>query len=473
MKLSQRFAQAGKELVKANFGNVIKTLSYSEPVNPSSYRQVGNGMWFFGNDGIDVWFSHTGCKSAMKAYEECAPLNAVINKKAQSFTNGKTLVLNSAGKESQSPEAKKLRKLLKKPNGIQNFEEFEARLYIFTQLFGWAMILPIKPFGFPNIDATSLWILPPHMLEIEESESVFYREDGKKLIKKITLVYKNTRVNIDPDHVWIVKDFTPSMDSVILPESRTKHLKGQINNIIGTYESRGVMIDRRGPTYVISSNMSDAGGLTSIPKGEKDEVLKQFGEGYGWKRKQSSAIITSAAVRVDSVGFSTKDLMFFEEIEDDLMRICDSYSFPYPLMASNRTNSLGGNNIGESKKLLYQDAIIPESCSIYAQLSLFFGLEDMNIYLQKDYSGIAALQEDSYKKSQARKLMDDALLIEFKNNLITYNRWLELNGEEKVASMDVYYKDLLAMGWVFGDTPKPANDQQNNNNDQNSGQNNA
>jgi hypothetical protein len=60
MKLSQRFAQAGKELVKANFGNVIKTLSYSEPVNPSSFRQSGSGMWFFGNDGVDYKFSYDG-----------------------------------------------------------------------------------------------------------------------------------------------------------------------------------------------------------------------------------------------------------------------------------------------------------------------------------------------------------------------------------------------------------------------------
>jgi hypothetical protein len=216
MKLSQRFAQAGKELVKANFGNVIKTLSYSEPLNPSSYRQMGNEMWFFGNDGVDYLFQYSGTKSAIEAYKRCAPVTAIINRKAQAFINGKTQILNSAGNESQSPQAKQLKKLLKKPNAIQNWDQFEAQLYIYMQIFGYAVILPIKPFGFPNIDATSLWNIPPHMLEIEESDSVFYRADGSKLFKKVTLVYKNTRVALDPESLWIMKDFTPSLDSVAL-----------------------------------------------------------------------------------------------------------------------------------------------------------------------------------------------------------------------------------------------------------------
>jgi hypothetical protein len=396
MKLSQRFAQAGKELVKANFGNVIKTLSYSEPLNPSSYRQMGNEMWFFGNDGVDYLFQYSGTKSAIEAYKRCAPVTAIINRKAQAFINGKTQILNSAGNQSQSPQAKQLKKLLKKPNAIQNWDQFEAQLYIYMQIFGYAVILPIKPFGFPNIDATSLWNIPPHMLEIEESDGVFYRADGSKLFKKVTLVYKNTRVALDPESLWIMKDFTPSLDSVALPESRLCSLEMCVNNIIGAYESRNVLINRRGAQGIFSSDKQDQSGTVALTKLRKEALQEDYRQ-FGLLRKQWQIIISNAAVKWQNMGYATKDLMLFEEIEDDIMRVCDSFNYPYPLLSSNRTNSLGGNNIGESKTLLYQDAIMPEACSIYTQWNLFLGLDEYNITMSKDYSDIAALKEDKVK----------------------------------------------------------------------------
>lgn len=475
MKLSQRFAQAGKELVKANFGNVIKTLSYSEPVNPSSYREVGNGMWFFGNDGVDHWFNFNGSQSAIEAYRKCAPVTAIINRKAQSFINGKTQIINTAGNESQSPQAKQLRKLLVKPNAIQNWDQFEAQLYIYMQIFGYAVILPIKPFGFPNIDATSLWNIPPHMLEIEESEEIFYRGDGAKLFKKITLVYKNTRVNLDPESLWIMKDFTPSLKSVALPESRLCSLEMPVNNIMGAYESRNVLINRRGAQGIFSSDKQDQGGTVALTKGEKEALQEDYRQ-FGLLRKQWQIIISNAAVKWQNMGYATRDLMLFEEIEDDIMRVCDSYNYPYPLLSSNRTNSLGGNNIGESKTLLYQDAIMPEAASIYTQWNLFLGLADYNLSMVKDYSHIAALKEDKVKLGMARFNMNRGALIEFQNNIITPNEWRALNGDDKLSNGfgDMYYYELLAQGIVFAQAaPAAAIDNSSTTNDNSGGQNNA
>jgi hypothetical protein len=340
--------------------------------------------------------------------------------------------LNSAGNPSQSPEAKKLRALMKKPNALQNWDQFEAQLYIYMQIFGYAVILPRKPFGFPNTDATSMWIIPPHMLEIEENESIFYQNDGRNLFKRITLVYKNTRVNLDAEALWIMKDFTPSMNSVILPESRLCSLSMCVNNIMGAYESRNVLINRRGALGLLSSDKQDESGNTALTPKEKEDLQQDFKQ-YGLRANQWQVIISNAAVKWQAMGYPTKDLMLFEEIEDDIMRLCDSYGYPYPLLSSNRTNSLGGNNIGESKKLLYQDSIIPEANSIYTQWSLLFGMEDLNLELKKDYSHIPALQEDQAKLASARLITDQACKMEYESGIITLNQWLEKIGEPSIG----------------------------------------
>lgn len=140
------------------------------------------------------------------------------------------------------------------------------------------------------------------------------------------------------------------------------------------------------------------------------------------------------------MGYATKDLMLFEEVEGSTMAICDSYGFPYQLISSAKGTTYA--NVNEGKKLLYQDSIIPESESIYEQWDQFFNTEKYNLHLNKDYSHVAVLQEDQLQAAQARKERNNALLIEYQNDLITMNRWLELNGEDPRPDGDRYYSEI-------------------------------
>lgn len=203
---------------------------------------------------------------------------------------------------------------------------------------------------------------------------------------------------------------------------------------------------------------------------DKLDLQKDFLQ-YGLKRSQFQYIISTAAVKWSQMGTPTKDLMLFEEIEDNIMRICDGYNFPYPLMSSNRTNSLGGNNIYEAKKLLYQDATIPEAESLAEQWSKVWEFDKSDLMLIKDYSHVPALQDDEQKKSAARKTRNEAYQIEFFMNMVTLNQWRIANGEDPVND-DIgerYYYELVAKGIKFGSGSAPkmetsANQQQENQN---------
>lgn len=415
-------------------GNVAKSATNFEPVliDPSTHKTPDNGNWFWETSGgSSFYFKYSGHSSSLTAYTRCPPVNAIINRKAQAFINGKTFILNKKGKEATSEDAEKILKLLRRPNPIQNQMQFEAQGYIYEQLFGYNIVLSIKPVGFKeNIDATSLWNIPPTMIDIEETNKLFYQTDTRGIIKEIVLTYKGQRTVLNVSDLFIFKDITPSMNSLVLPESRICALELPINNIIGAYESRNVLINNRGPLGILTQEVGN-GNFVALPMTKTDkEELQQELRRYGLKRRQVQYIVTNAALKWQSMGVPTKDLMLFEEVQAGTMAICDGFGYPYPLISSERTNNLGGSSTDPNKKLLYQDTIIPEAESIYQQWNEFFKTETLKIRIEKDYTHVAVLQEDKVQAATARLTFDQALEVEFRNGLITLNDWLIKLGED-------------------------------------------
>lgn len=462
--------------MKSILGIVSKGLSTIAPpaLIGADYGTRSNEFWMFNQaGGMDYKFSYTGHTSSLKAYQKCPPLTSIINKKTEAYINGKTWIVNTQGKakgkEASGEIANKLRALLARPNPLQSWKQFEAQQKIYVQLFGFCMVLPLGvPVGYPKYEATSLWNIPPFMLDIEETEKLFFQSNENSIIKKIVLKYKNTITTLNASDVYIFKDITPSFESLIIPESRVCALEMPINNIIGAYESRNVLINYRGALGIISPDGQTAGTSLPLLDKNKESLQTQFLR-YGLKNNQWKFIISSASVKWQQMGVSTKDLMLFEEIDDDIQRICDQYNFPYRLMGSEKSNSLGGADLKVWKTELYEGAIIPEADSMYEQWNNFFELDKYNLRIEKDYSHVAALQEDDQKRASARKTRNEALQIEFYNNLITLNRWLELNGEDPLDSDagKMYYYQLRELGWEFGKTGATAPADQQNNNQQN------
>lgn len=433
----------------------------------------GGEFWnFSGPNGFDYKFSYTGHTSAVKAFENCPPFASIIGKKAQAFINGKVFILNKKGKakekESTSPIAAKIRNLLSNPNPIQSEKEFRAQQYIYQQIFGFCIMLVNKPVGFPNYEATEMWNLPSNMLDIEETKKNWtLAKTSSDIIKSIVINFGEEKAFIPVDQVYIIKDFVPSFNSAIFPESRLKAIEMPVNNIIGVYESRNVLINYRGALGIISSDAKDAGGFIPVKDSEKEALQNDFRR-YGLSKQQWQFIITSAAVKWTQMGIPTKDLMLFEEIEDDIMRICDQYGYQYELMAS--TKGVTFANKEQAKKLLYQDTIIPEAENITEQWERFFDLYKFDLDMEIDFSHVPAMQDDQQKMAQARLSRNNALQIEFLNNLITMDDWRVFNGMDPIGGEfgGKYYYELIAMGWKFGNAgaTAPAQPQDHNTNQQ-------
>lgn len=439
-------------------------------VSSYGYRGQGandGGMWYFGNNGLDLHFRYGGLNSCIDAYTKCPPVTAVINKMAQAYINGKTFIQNTQGKEANSLEAKKLKALFKRPNPLQSWKQFEAQAYIYHKLFGFTIILPIKPVGFPNIDATALWNIPPFMVNVKETKELFY-QNPKGIVSQIVLTYKGEKSTLNVADLLIIEDITPSFTSLIIPDSRIKSLEMPINNIIGALESRNVLINYRGALGMLSPEKDPMG---TIPLNDTDkEALQNDFRRYGLKRQQWQIIISNAAMKWQQMGYPTKDLMLFEEIEDSTKMICDGLNFPFRLL-NYSGGALSGSDVKQFNKQLYTDAIIPESESIYEQLSQFLKLEDYNLRIVKDYTHMAVLQEDINLMAAARLNLSKSAQMDFLCNVITLNQYRELL---KIPTTgpdgDVYYSDIKNL---IGTPKVAAGEMKENPDDQNSGGGNA
>jgi hypothetical protein len=398
--------------------------------------------FFVGTDRVEYLFKWKNHRDCIQAFVNCPPLTAIIARKAQAHVNGNIWVLDKKEKESNGNYANFIKKLLKKPNPLQDRYSFETQHEIYKQLFGWCLVFAVAPYGYNGIEnATSLWNIPPFMLDIEENNTIpYFQSDFKRVFKTIKLNYKGLSVELPMENVYIFKDITPNLDTPVLPESRIRSLEMPINNIIGAYASENIIINRRGALGILSHDVGGSGNFAPLPisPSEKEHLQEDF-KRYGLGRHQWQFIITSAALKWQQMGINPKDLGLRESVQENTKAICDRYGYPPHLLGLIDPTF---NNQDAAQKGFYQDTIIPESKVSYTQWDDFFKTEEYGLHIVKDYSDLSFMQEDRGAAATARKTLGEALLNEFNNNLITYNRVLELLGEDTREGFDKYKYQL-------------------------------
>lgn len=463
-----KFAAAGKELMKGNIGNAIKIAAIntksveSELIQPSRYR---NGSFFFGINGADKAFIWGNFNSSLVAYQQCPVVSSIINKKASCIINGITKIVDNDNQEINTVQAVALRKLLKKPNAIQSGKQFKAQQSVYKQIYGYCPVLVIKPVGFEaDYSKWKLWNLPPWMILAQTNTNLFYESDAKPFTS-ILLTYMGHSVYLNPDSVFFIKENQISTGtymyngntnnvSLHLPDSRLFAVEKPINNLIASLNSRGSLIQERGPQWLLTNDSADSAeqGLFPIDEEAKKDLHKDFLQ-YGIMAGQRKAIITDAKLKLQTVGFNVQELQLLEGEIQDAKMICDQLNYP-PYLMGLVDAKFDNQDIAERN--LYTNAIIPDCESDDEQISSMLGLEAFGLKITTDFKHLPALQENEEKKGRGALLMNQALVIEFYNNQITWNEWRVERGRDTVPGMDKYYKDLLAEGYVFGLVPNTA-----------------
>lgn len=461
-----KYAIAGKELIKGNIGNAIMSIAKSatsELIQPSTYR---NGNFFFGVNGADKAFIWGNFNSSLTAYQQCPVVSSIINKKAKCLVNGKRRILDSNNKEADTIQSKALNKLLSKPNYIQSGIQFRAQATVYRQIYGYCPVLIIKPVGYEDdYSKWKLWNVPPWLLQISDRSDKLFFESQETPFRAIYLTYMGRSIQIDPTTIFFLREnqistgtfaLTQNQNNVslFLPDSRLFPLEKPVDNLIASLNSRGSLTRNRGPQWILTNDSNDSGdaGLFPIDPDAKEELHTDFLQ-YGIMSGQRKAIITDAKLKLQQVGFNVQELQLLEGEVQDAKHICDGLDFP-PYLMGLVDAKFDNQDIAE--RALYTNAIIPDAESEDEQLTALFGLEKFGLRISTDYSHLPALQENMTEQGKGIWYMNQAQLIAFYNNIITWNEWRIALGKDAVTGRDKYYYELLSEGIVFGLVPNVA-----------------
>lgn len=388
--------------------------------------------------GQDFFFALDSEKDFLRAYRVCPPLKAIIGKRAKAFNSGKLVVVNhSTGKPATG--RKDFYKLLDQPNVLQSQDQFFAQQNIYIDVFGYCPVLTMRAAGMEKIGiegVTAIWNLPPWLFDLDYTNKWLAQYTVEGIYKEFFLNWNGERIPLKMEDVRFIFDDGIGTDNDInltIPDSRLVSLEYPVSNIVAAYKSRNTLITKRGAIGIISNENEDDSGNVAMRAGEKETLQKDFAK-YGLTGQPFQVIISDAKVKWQQMGFPTKDLMLFEEIQDDLDRLCDAYGYPAELIARSKDTTF--DNKKQARKDFIENAIVPETRSRMCQFTRILLPDDGSIEITRDFSKLTLFQEDTKLRAEARSAVDIAFEREYNNNLVTLNQWREAIGLPSIEGGD-------------------------------------
>ena len=396
--------------MKNNFWSSLFGWSSGATDNIQRMMQTSNQFW--GN----ITPKWVDTSTPYDLYLTIPELRAVINKRAIMMSNGKPVLCD---KEGNIIESHWVLDLIDNPNPMQSWSDVMYSLAVNDGLFNNSFAYcPVRSFDIRNL----MLPLPSNKIKIVGTGKFLNQLDKEGLIKNYQFYYDNNKhENIELKDMIYMN--TPDGINLINPENRINTLKYPLSNIMATYNKRNVILENMGAIGILSSKKSDMGGALPITPEEKDEIRKDW-----VSRNKDKLVITESDVTWTPMSYPTKDLLLFEELNEDKMAIIDAYGLNKYVFSSASDSTF--NNVEMGMKMAYQDTIIPEVTQMYDSLSQQLGLTKEGLYLKPDFSHVAVLQNDENKKAQTLNTKADAI-----NKVIQSG--VNLSEEEKRAILGI------------------------------------
>ena len=385
--------------------------------------------------GTPVWKNFSELIYLLNCYYDNPIVQAIINIKAEAFANMKFYVKDLKTKEifpleDYEADNGKLNDLLKQPSPLQSTFEWLRQFKVNREVFGNSYMYASIPVGWEKVftyqDIAVINNLPPYCVapvltgnwldattkeEIISSYELSYFNGKKKALNPNTVLHLNN-VNIKFD-----QNFTLGQSDLIA-------LKMPITNIEKAYESRNVLINKRGALGILTSEMKDD-VMGSLPL-EEDQVAKvqDAFKKYGLMNDQYSQIISPMPLKYQKMAMSVKELMLFEEIESDAIAIAVAKGVPELLV---KYYVKGGTfeNLDASEKRLYDSTIIPESKDDIIGLNNFLKTKEHGIELIGSYDHIKVLQGNKKEEAETNKINAEVAEKAFRSGAIKYSTYLQ------------------------------------------------
>ncbi|BFP39502.1 hypothetical protein FGF1_03470 [Flavobacteriaceae bacterium GF1] len=401
--------------------------------------------------GTPVWRNLSELIYLLRCYYENPVVQAVVNIKAKAFSNVRFFV-KDLNTEELTPLKKydsdggHLRSLIQRPNPLQSTFEWLRQLKVNFEVFGNGYCYGSVPIGFENNfdfrDITVLNNLPSYAVAPKLTGNWLEAETRQEIVEGYDLsMFNGKRKHLDTNKVFHVNNenikhdrhFTEGVSDLIA-------LQRPISNIDKAYESRNVLITKRGAIGAWTSEKKDE-AMGNLPL--NDEEVKEIQEAfkkYGLLKDQYSQIISPQPLKWQKTAMNVKELMLFEEIESDAIAVANAKGVPELLV---KYYIKGGtfNNLDASEKRLYDTTIIPEWNDFQIALNHFLKTEEQGIELVGSFDHLKILQINKKEEAETAKIKQETALAAFRTGAITYNQYLaqiDMPPDELIGDLRVW-----------------------------------
>lgn len=395
------------------------------------------------------WMGMRSRSVQKQAYEFCYPVASIVDRLAEYDLTGKLEILRSQGKATFDAKGKRniatnewatrMRARLAQPNAMQSWEQFRGQQVMYKKVFGFCPVLPIIPVGFE----TQPWMcsaiinLPPWLFTATPTRnSIISAVDKSDVVAKYSVSILGKTVDLKPDDVFILEDsfMQDEATDFLLPLSRLVGLDMAISNICAAMEADNVLLRKKGPLGFISHDAAtkDQVSYTPMLSGQKKQLQADLTK-YGLSWDQYQYVISRVAAKWNPMSFNVAELGTKETIIACEKAICHRFAFPYVIYEESERAYVGGDN---AVATCYQTNIIPNGDKDINKYNKFFKALDNDCFLDYNFDDVAALQEDKKAAADSRKVLNDALKIEYDSDLITLNQWREKMGWDTVPGGD-------------------------------------
>lgn len=429
------------------FGSLgSKTFPFNTPMGFIPLDGKGTTLDLKGTNVEPRWLDLSSKQMQFWAYCLCSPLAAVIDRLAQADTNGRIEIQNEDGTTktnvAKNPPMNRVINLLKRPNPLQTWHEFNSQQVVLCKNFGYCPVFALGPSGLDKTYTRWMFnISPKDCTPIYNENFDIYSQDGSpnlNPIKEWIVTIYNRNFTIPASDVMLLKDsyIDQGIQSMGLPISKVAGLDFAISNICAAMEADNVLLKKKGPLGVFSHDPKpDIAGWTPMDSEEKDDLQDDL-KRYGLTLGQLQYIVSKTPIKWNAMSFNLRDLMTKETARQGIDMICDRMDYPAELMSGKNATY---ENRSSAEKFLYQNNIIPFSLRRMARYDEFFGITGLTL----DYDHLPVLQEDIMKAGQAFQALSAGIQVLWSSGLLTFNQCMIRLDEDTKEGMDIYYNEYI------------------------------
>jgi len=361
------------------------------------------------------WRNFTELIYLLKCYYDNPVVQAVINIKAEAWSNMKFSVKDLKTQEiipidEYDKDGGKLKDLLVQPNPLQNGSEWLRQFKVNREVFGNGYSYASVPVGFENTfnytEINVLNNLPPYCISPVLTGAWLEATTKQEIIKHYILksfngrereLATNTVFHTNGVNIKLDQNFTQGVSRLIA-------LQKPITNIDKSFESRNVLIKRRGALGAWTPDKNEDGmGTVNLLDDDIDKAQEAMAK-YGLLDHQDTQIISPVALKWQKTAMSVKDLMLFEEVESNAIAVANSFGVPPELVRYYLKKGALGTDNNTDEKRLYDSTIIPESKDFMIALNNFFKTAKLGIELIGSFDHLNVLQANKKEEADTKNL---------------------------------------------------------------------